>query len=204
MNNHEIKSCTAFYGTRRIAAGELRTVAEAAKAALDRDQWARILIFDDATSEMVELDLRGSLQDILERINVGAAQESASDANAEQQKDRKGPGRPKLGVVAREVTLFPRHWDWLASQPGGTSVALRKLVEQARRASQDKDRVRRAQESAYRFISVMGGNEPGFEEASRALFAINSERFYEIIALWPSDVKDHAVKLTASVFTKEG
>jgi hypothetical protein len=110
----------------------------------------------------------------------------------------RGRGRPKLGVVAREVTLLPRHWEWLGAQPGGASVALRKLVEEARRASGDRDRSRAARDAAYHFMSVMAGNLPGFEEASRALFANDRRRFVELIAGWPGDVRDHIVKLAFS------
>ena len=109
----------------------------------------------------------------------------------------RGPGRPKLGVVAREVTLLPRHWDWLNAQPGGASVALRKLVEEARRANEGKDRVRQSQEAAYRFMSVMAGNRPGFEEATRALFAGRAGRFDQLIEPWPEDVRHYARKLAA-------
>ena len=84
---------------------------------------------------------------------------------------------PKLGVVAREVTLLPRHWQWLGSQPGGASVAIRKLVEAARRANQEVDQRRQTQEAAYHFMSAMAGNLPNFEEASRALFANDRGRF---------------------------
>ena len=77
-------------------------------------------------------------------------------------------------MVAREVTLLPRHWEWLAQQSGGASVALRRLVDQARRGTEDKDRIRRAQEAAYRFMSAMAGNRPNFEDAIRALFAGDS------------------------------
>ena len=90
--------------------------------------------------------------------------------------------------MAREVTLLPRHWDWLNSQPGGASVALRKLVEEARRTHAGKDRVRQSQEAAYRFMSAVAGNLPGFEEATRALFAANAARFDEEVARWPADV----------------
>lgn len=109
--------------------------------------------------------------------------------------ERRGRGRPKLGVVSREVTLLPRHWEWLAAQPGGASVALRKLVEQARRDNADKDRSRRASERAYHFISAMGGDFPGFEEATRALFAGDLAGFAERTAVWPEDVRDHALRL---------
>ena len=113
----------------------------------------------------------------------------------EPEAEPRGRGRPKLGVVAREVTLLPRHWDWLNSQPGGASVALRKLVEEARRASGDRDRIRAAQESAYHFMSAMAGNLPGFEEAARALFAYDRRGFGDLIAAWPEDVRDHVIKL---------
>ena len=110
----------------------------------------------------------------------------------------RGRGRPKLGVVAREVTLLPRHWDWLAAQPGGASVALRKLVDEARRASGDKDRSAQARDAAYHFMSAMAGNLPQFEEASRALFADDRRRFTGLIADWPADIRDHIVKLAYS------
>jgi len=115
-----------------------------------------------------------------------------------RRRSRAGRGRPKLGVVAREVTLLPRHWEWLGAQPGGASVALRKLVEVARRASGDRDRGRAARDAAYHFMSVMAGNLPGFEEASRALFADDRRRFAELISGWPGDIRDHVVKLAFS------
>ena len=107
----------------------------------------------------------------------------------------RGPGRPRLGVVAREVTLLPRHWQWLGEQPGGASVTLRKLVDEARRANEGKDRLRRARESAYRFMSAVAGNLPGFEEAIRALFGANHAQFAQSIEPWPHGVRDHARKL---------
>ena len=112
----------------------------------------------------------------------------------------RGPGRPKLGVVAREITLLPRHWEWLARQPGGASVALRKLVDEARRANKDKDRVRQAQETAYRFIAAIGENKPHYEEVARALFAGDAGRFETWTTSWPADVRDHARALAASCF----
>ena len=103
-------------------------------------------------------------------------------------------------MVAREVTLLPRHWDWLGTQPGGASVALRKLVEEARRVNADKDRLRQSQEAAYRFMSPMAGHLPGFEEATRALFAPDAARFHALIAPWPNDVREHTTTLAAQVF----
>src|SRR4029079_13633389 len=135
-----------------------------AKAAVDKGE--QVLIFDDTTSESIELDFRGSSEDLLRRLARPDSREVAAVSGA-----ARGPGRPKLGVVAREVTLLPRHWEWLNAQPGGASVALRKLVEEARRSNEAKDRLRQAQEALYRFMSTVAGDEAGFEEASRALFA---------------------------------
>jgi hypothetical protein len=128
---------------------------------------------------------------------------SPSGALKEEARAPRGRGRPKLGVVAREITLLPRHWDWLNAQPGGASVALRKLVEEARHVNRGKDRRREAQESAYRFMSAMAGDEPGFEEASRALFAGNHETFKVAIRAWPADVRGHALHLAASAFQED-
>jgi uncharacterized protein len=187
--------CTAFEGARRIAAGALMEVASKAKAAFDKGR--HVLIFDDASSESIEVDFRGTVKDVLQRLAERDRKASAAVAAAEAPR---GPGRPKLGVVAREVTLLPRHWDWLNAQPGGASVALRKLVEAARRANEGKDRVRQSQEAAYRFMSTMAGNRPGFEEATRALFAGRREPFEQLVAPWPRDVRDHAIKLAAAAF----
>jgi hypothetical protein len=200
MNPTSSPCCTAFAGPRQIAAGELRLVALKAQESTNSGAFAPVLIFDDVTSHLIEVDLRGTADDLLERIG---ADEQAAVSNREDDGRAdavRRPGRPKLGVVAREVTLLPRHWDWLAGQPGGASVALRKLVEHARRANQEKDRLRLAQEAAYRFMSTMAGNEPGFEEASRALFAGNRDRFAENVERWPVDVKNHAMKLARRAF----
>jgi hypothetical protein len=170
-------------------------VALKAKEVIDRGERAPVLIFDDQTSEPIEVDFRGTPEDVAGRIKAGSPTPAPTQP-AEEAPRR--PGRPKLGVVAREVTLLPRHWEWLNSQPGGASVALRKLVEEARRTNAGRDRVRRAQEAAYRFMSAMAGNEAGFEEATRALFAGKPERFEELTAGWPIDVRDHSRKLAAA------
>jgi hypothetical protein len=168
----------AFVGTERLAVGSLDEVALAVDRAAARSVQP-ILIFDRTTGEQVE-------------------------PAAPARPARRAAGRPRLGVVAREVTLLPRHWDWLADQPGGASVTLRRLVEQARRSSAGADRVRRAREAAYRFMTAMGGDRPGFEEALRALFAGDRTKFGKCVAAWPRDVREEAEALAGPSFTPRG
>jgi hypothetical protein len=175
MNPGPEAAYIAFEGDRRIASGGLRDVARAAKETLERHKDASVLVFDGTTSGPVEIDFRGSIGDVLARLpDTAGVPASAEDTAVSAPR---GPGRPKLGVVAREVTLLPRHWEWLAQQSGGASVALRKLVDEARRANKDKDRIRQAQEAAYRFIAAMAENKPHYEEVARALFAGDARRF---------------------------
>jgi uncharacterized protein len=187
----------AFAGDVCIAAGEIPHVARAARKAAARQHHEPILVFDTTTAERVELDLRGTDDEVSLRFSA------ATLAGPPSVEAPRGPGRPKLGVVAREVTLLPRHWEWLASQPGGASVALRKLVEHATRANAGKDRVRAAQNAAYRFISVMAGDRVGFENTARALFAGDAAAFNRLVDAWPKDIRDHAKKLAADALQDE-
>ncbi len=192
---------TAFEESRCIASGPLSEVAQQVKAVADQNRQKTILVFDDLSSELIELDLRGSSAELRQRLEAQLACETGAQAMAAApDQATRGPGRPRLGVVAREVTLLPRHWQWLGSQPGGASVALRKLVEEARRSHEGQDRVRHAQEAAYRFMSAIAGHQAGFEEASRALFAGDALRFDSQTASWPPDVRRHARQLLAPAF----
>ena len=202
MNPGSDAAYIAFEGDRCIASGDLRSVVNAAKATLDRRKDASILVFDGRTSGPIDIDFRGSIEDVMARLPDIAAAPAAVEEDAALPVPR-GPGRPRLGVVAREVTLLPRHWEWLAQQSGGASVALRKLVDGARRTGADKDRVRRAQDATYRFMSVMAGNKPNYEDAIRALFAGDPTGFEQLIAEWPTDVRDHASRLAARAFERE-
>jgi uncharacterized protein len=182
-------ACTAFDRDRRIASGSYVRVALAVKEHATATPDASILIFDDATGEQIDFDLRGSDEEISARIvaRFHPAQE-----------ERRAPGRPKMGVVAREVTLLPRHWEWLAEQPGGASVTLRKLVEEARRAPlTDKARLQKLHQRTYRFMSAIAGNLPNFEEASRSLFANDMRRLGDLIADWPAGIRHHIAQLSA-------
>ncbi|OZI20232.1 hypothetical protein CAL26_22095 [Bordetella genomosp. 9] len=216
--------CTAFAGHRRLAAGPLADVALAVKAALEEQvpQHANVLTFDDTTGQVIDIDTRGSRDDVQARLAraqaameaaAGAARPAAGATGAEADgtgagvdmpgvAGRPGPaagtstrgrGRPRLGVIAREVTLLPRHWEWLNAQPGGASVALRKLVESGMRDHGLRERDRR--EAAYRFMSAMAGDMAGFEEATRALFAGDAPAMTRCMASWPDDVRAHALRL---------
>lgn len=185
-------TCTAFDGTRLLAAGPLTDITPAIKYAIERSGPSPILVFDDTTGRQVDIDVRDT-----QRVAAALGKKLAVPEAAvpELPTEPKKRGRPKLGVVAREVTLLPRHWDWLSSQPGGASVALRKLVEDARKKNGDRDHRRAAQAAAYQFMSAIAGNFENFEEAARALFADDRRRFSDLVAGWPADVRDHAIKL---------
>jgi hypothetical protein len=201
MNPPPDFAAVAFDGDRRIASGALRDVVRAAKDTLERHKDASILVFDDSTGSPIDIDFRGSADDVLARLPDIAGAVAATDDAAPSAP--RGPGRPKLGVVAREITLLPRHWDWLAQQTGGASVAIRKLVEQARRAGEDENRIRQAREAAYRFMSAMAGNAPHYEGAIRALFADDATGFEKLIAEWPADVRNHTSTLAQRAFRRD-
>jgi hypothetical protein len=170
---------TAFAGDRQIAHGDLAQIARAAHAFAD----AGLIVFEDATGRVVDLDLRGSADEAVARLASPTPPPKPTR------------GRPKLGVTAREVTLLPRHWEWLATQPGGASAALRRLVEDARRQSDSVGASRQAQEAAYRVMTTLAGNLPHYEEALRALFSGDGERLSKLIAAWPQDISAYVAGL---------
>ena len=180
---------TAFIGHQFIVSGALSTVLPALKDRFDRNDGALPLIFEDESGQQVDFDLRGTLNEVLMRALPAPP--------------RPGPGRPKLGVVSREVSLLPRHWDWLEHQPNGASAALRRLVEQARKHEPGKQRTRQAIDTTYRFMSAMAGNLPDYEEATRALYASDLPRLEELIAAWPSDIRAHIQKLVQNAFANQ-
>lgn len=189
--------CTAFAETQRIASGALIDVALAIKAA-DAGAQSPVLTFDDASGAVIDLDLRGTTAEIVTRLTEHGELEALA---ARTRGDLAGApgrsrGRPKLGVVAREVTLLPRHWEWLARQRGGASQALRRLVDDARRADGGQTDRKAAHERTYRFLSALAGDLPGYEEAIRALFAGEDETFADRMATWPPDIRDHALALS--------
>ncbi len=184
-----IYSC--FDGFCHIASGTLAEMMLVCRRAMAEPKPGPVLLFDDTTGRTIDIDPREAGPPV-----PGRSAESVLADPAEAPTPinvPRGRGRPKLGVVAREVTLLPRHWDWLASQSGGASVVLRKLIDQARR--NDTDDARQRQERAYHFMSVLAGNLPGFEEAIRALFANDLAGLQQHMAGWPDDVRGHALQL---------
>ena len=169
------------------------------KELADRDAHGGVLIFENPSSRPIDLNLRGTVEEVVSRLPDEAPTVSSKTDSSQDtpKKTPRGPGRPKLGVVGREVTLLPRHWQWLGEQPGGASVTLRKLVEKARLAGAAEQPARQAKESAYRFMSAIAGDEQGFEEATRALFAGNAEAFAEHTETWPVDIRIHAREIAA-------
>lgn len=187
---------TAFIGDQLVASGSLQDVALAARRA-QSDHSPMPIVFDDATGAVIDLDLRGSDLDVIARLPPEAASLPTADAPA-------GRGRPKLGVVAREVTLLPEHWTWLSSQPGGASAALRRLVSQAAKANAASDRQRGAQNSTYKVMHALAGHLPGYEGALRALFASDRVEFEAAIANWPADFRAYALRLAGPAFNGAG
>jgi hypothetical protein len=198
MNDTLSRPVTAFAGHALLFAGPLLDVALAIKKAGEQNAPEAILVFDDDTGRVIDLDLRGGDADIIGRLTSPtskAEKEAEAETAPAALPGPRGRGRPKLGVVAREVTLLPRHWEWLAAQAGGASVTLRRLVDEARRGDNGRQQQRIVQETAYRFMSAIAGDLPGYEEACRALFADDNERFRHEIAQWPRDIGAYAAKL---------
>ncbi|UMZ14611.1 DUF2239 family protein [Pseudomonas sp. MPFS] len=200
------KPVTAFQDQRLLAHGPLVEVARTVQQASREGVAHGLLVFDDASGRLIDLDLRGSADDLLQRLAAtpppgrGRYRPAANpDAQAVPEAETvRGRGRPKLGVIAREVTLLPRQWDWLASQPGGASAVLRRLVDDAQRHPDPRQQRRQAQEAAYQFMLALGGDLPGYEEATRALFADDLERLRQQLQPWPEAIRAYALRLAGA------
>ncbi|QFP77806.1 DUF2239 family protein [Deinococcus sp. AJ005] len=184
----DLPTLTIFQGQERLLTAPLQDVLTFLKSR-ERATSLPLLTFDDQTGRQTDFDLRGSLEDVLERYAPAPA--------------KAGPGRPRLGVVAREVTLLPRHWEWLEGQRGGASAALRRLIDEARKADPDGERRRQAQTATDRFLGVIGGDLPGYEDATRALYAGDGAAFAAQLQTWPEDLRTHALYLAAPAFTEK-
>lgn len=188
--------CTAFSGVTRIASGELRHVAMKAKQAHDAHPGRLLRVFGDAGAALIELPLDLPAAELLRLIE----QSEPSAEGVAAARPRRRPGRPRLGVVPREVTLLPQHWDWLSVQPGGASLALRRLIDAARLADPSLDRRHAAQEATYRFLDTLSDCGPAFGDIARALYAGEAGRFESLLQRWPEDVREHALWLATNAF----
>lgn len=184
--------CIAFSGDIKISSGPILKVAEATKKHLIKKPNSDIQIFDHDTGQFLEVDFRGSLSQVVERMKKSFI--------IETEKIR-GPGRPKLGVVSKEITLLPKHWDWLNLQANGASGSIRKLIDEAMKRNVAKDELKRSQNSVYKFMTIMAGNYPLYEEALRAFYANDNAKFKYIITNWPKDVRDHLLKMTDQIWS---
>lgn len=181
---------TAFAGERRIASGDLESTLLKTKQRLDLGGGEVVLVFDDQSGRSVDFDFQGTPQAMLKRL-VGHPHLAAPAGGT----TRSGPGRPRLGIVSREISLLPRHWAWLEQQPQGLSATLRRLVEEAKRREPDAQRAAAALAAADRFMAALAGDRPGYEEASRALYARDWKRLRGLVRAWPKDVRGHVLRL---------
>lgn len=188
-------SYTAFENQRLICQGSLADVVLKIKKQIGKAEHSTALIFSDESGRVLDFNFRGSEKEVLKRLEVFLPDKTTEDTS-----EVRSPGRPKLGVVSREVSLLPRHWEWLATQKGGASVTLRQLVEDARKKSAHLDETKQALERTYQFISVMAGNLENYEEALRALYKKEKSNFQNLIKNWPKDIKAHTLKLAKSIF----
>ncbi|MGZ3694378.1 MAG: DUF2239 family protein [Bdellovibrionota bacterium] len=190
MNEQTLYS--AFANSNLLFRGPLSEVVLKVKKSLGKAENSSILIFSDATGKTMDFNFQGSERDVLKRLEVFVSSSEAIETT--------GPGRPKLGVVSREVSLLPRHWEWLATQSGGASATLRTLIEEAKKKSSTQMNTKQLQERAYKFMSVMAGDLRGFEEALRALYKKDRENFLLHTKEWPRDIKNHVAEMTKPIF----
>ncbi|HEV2703497.1 MAG TPA: DUF2239 family protein [Steroidobacteraceae bacterium] len=183
---------SAFDGSSRLFRGTFQEVVLKVKERLGRNENSSLLIFSDDTGKTMDFNFQGSVKDVLKRLEIYVSRQESAPSS--------GPGRPRLGVISREISLLPRHWEWLASQPGGASASLRKLIDEARRKSTGHVSIKQIQERAYRFMSVMAGDMKGYEEALRALYKADRRSFLLHTQEWPLDVRAHASEMAKPVF----
>lgn len=187
---------TAFEGPDRLFKGNLQDVVLKTKRRLGRAENSSILIFSDATGRTIEFNFHGSEKDVSRRLEMYVDQAG--------NKPSSGPGRPRLGVISREISLLPRHWEWLATQSGGASAAIRRLIEEAKKKSAARGSIKQLQERAYQFMTVIAGDLAGYEEALRALYRADRKHFLLKIQDWPCDIKNYLMELAEPVFEASG
>lgn len=196
MNTSITQAATAFNNTNKLANGPLIEVIMAMKTAIIENQNAKILCFLDENGAMIDFDLSGSNEQIIARLLTQFKAPSTSE-QIEIIETQSKAGRPKLGVIAKEVTLLPRHWEWLGAQNGGASATLRRLVEIAAKESIGIAARKNAQNATYRFLQNIAGDFENYEEVLRAIFADDFEKMRNLMKNWPQDIQNYAQKLFA-------
>lgn len=196
MNTSITQQASAFIGTKILKTGPLIEVVLAMKEEVAKDKFAHILCFLDETGAMVDFDLSGTNEQVIAKLLANNTQETKEEQKAETTNAPKS-GRPKLGVTAKEVTLLPRHWEWLAAQRGGASATLRRLVELAAKDSISIETRKSAQNATYRFLQNIAGDFENYEEVLRAIFADDFEKMRKLMQNWPQDIQNYAQKLFA-------
>jgi len=175
---------TVFMGQQVLVNGSTEDVLKVLKSRYELQDYSPVLVFEDATGNQMDFDLRGSMEEVLLRAG---------------QSSSRSRGRPSLGVASREISLFPRHWEWLESQPRGVSATLRLLVEQERKRNPGAQERRRLQDAANRFLTAMAGNLPNYEEVTRALYADDHERLKILMADWPAGIRNFVHRLLQTI-----
>ncbi|MBC7539648.1 MAG: DUF2239 family protein [Bacteriovorax sp.] len=187
-----INTYTAFDGHKLFGQGDLSEIVIKIKKQLGKSDNASIIIFSDNTGKVFDFNFQGTLSDVKKRLDM-YIQTEVPEVNA-------GAGRPKLGVISREISLLPQHWEWLATQPGGSSSTLRKLVDEAKKKTSGGPSIKQTQEIVHRFASAMAGDFEGFEEALRALYRKDKGLFHAQMKNWPEDIRDYIIELSKPVF----
>lgn len=190
-----LNTYTAFEDHKILSQGSLEDVVLKVKKRLEKSPESQIVIYSDITGKSMDFNFQGSEKEVLKRLEIYTTPETDNQGSAST-----GPGRPKLGVISREVSLLPKHWEWLATQSGGASNTLRKLVEESMKKTSGTLTVKTAQERTYKFMSVEAGDLENYEEALRALYRKDKERFTSEIKAWPRDVQKHIFELAKPVF----
>jgi uncharacterized protein len=190
----------AFNAKELLVKGKLSDIALTLKNYEKQSDATPLLLFNGSSGQQIDIDLSGSDSEVVERYrepNLPGQNIAPESASAPQ---KRGRGRPKLGVQGREVTLLPRHWEWLDLQRGGASATLRRLIDEDRKESLALNAVKNAQDATNRFMYAIAGNLPGFEEAIRALYARDGARFKEETQTWPVDIRDCAREFAEPAF----
>ncbi len=190
---NETITYTAFESGKVISSGTLADVVINLKKKLGKSNHTSVLIFNDTTGRTMDFNFSGSEKEVLKRLEIYTQTPDSKEQPI-------GPGRPKLGVFSREVSLLPRHWEWLASQSGGASAVLRRLVEEAKKTSSQTITTKHAQERTYHFMSVVAGDFKGYEEVLRSLYKKDKSNFFSEMSEWPKDIVSYIRKISGPVF----